>query len=185
MSFGAPSSLEHAVAAVSPFVEHSQRILESGKDGDFHPTFFLFTTERGVDIIGVDFRDDNEKDIAARLMRVHALAAMPLGLWGVMFISDSRMWDIELSARELGVSVELLARRYEDDSDFVRRNCKPVDCLTARLETYLGDWDVLYKYRREAGRVIWHPPQSMTARGAESVGRMVGFLPPLPSHASA
>ena len=32
MSFGAPSSLEHAVAAVSPFVEHSQRILESGKD---------------------------------------------------------------------------------------------------------------------------------------------------------
>jgi hypothetical protein len=174
-----PSSLEQAVEAVRPLVEHAQRILETHDDGDFPPTFFLFTAERGVDIIGVHCGSDAEKNRAATLMRAQAVLAMPLGLWGVMFISDSRMWDIETSAREQGVSIEMLARRCEKDPEFLQRNLRPVDCMTARLETYLGDWDVLYKYRREPGRVIWHPPQPMTFGHAE--GRMVGFLPPLPS----
>jgi hypothetical protein len=182
MNRGSPGSLEQAVEAARPLVEHAQRILETHEDGDFLPTFFLFTAERGVDIIGIHYCSDDEKRRAATLMRAQAMLAVPLGLWGVMFISDSRLWDIDACAKEQGVSVELLARRIKEDPEFIRRHIKQIDCLTARLETYLGDWDVLIKYQRETDRVIWHPPQSMTARGCTSEGRMVGFLPPLPSH---
>lgn len=185
---GMPSSIEQAVAAVSPIIEHAQRLLERCReDGDFPPTFFVFTAHRGVDIIGMSWDCPEDKDRAAMTMRVLALAAQPLGLWGVMLITDSRLWQIDVPAiaKATGRTEEWVETRLREDPDEIRRLSKPKDCLQVWLETYLGDYRLTLVYDRlEDGRVAWHPPD-VTPASQQSEGRFANLLPPLPNPVGA
>jgi hypothetical protein len=181
---GMPSSIDQAVAAVAPIIEHAQRILERCReDGDFPPTFFVFTAHRGVDIIGMEWESPDAKDRAAVAMRLMAVAAQPLGLWGVMLITDSRVWEVNVNqiAAATGRTVEWVEQLLRDEPDEIRRFVKPTDCLLVSLETYLGDYQVQLKYDRlEDGRVAWHAPD-VKPPSQQSEGRFVNILPPLPS----
>jgi hypothetical protein len=172
------------VRAVGPIIERAQRILElCRKDGDFQPVLFVFTAHRGVDVVGLHWSSPEEKDAAALATRVVALAAQPLGLWGIMLIMDSREWEVDpgFISRVLGVSEDEAMAKLAERPDLVRAYVRPKDCLLVTLETYLGDYQIRLRYDRAPnGRVTWHPPLRQPA-GQRCEGRFVNLLPPLPS----
>ena len=178
-----PRNLEEAIGIVQRVIERAQRLIETKADGEFQPVLFLFTEKRGVDIIGLDWDSEEEKNIGAKKIRLLALAAQLFGLWGVMLITDNRMWHIpEDAAAQLGVPPEELIRIWEEEPQRLKALCKPVDALFVNLETYLGDWRVSLAYDRLADKVAWHPPEVL--RHCQMEGRFVNLLPPLPVNAA-
>ena len=178
-----PCSLPEAVASVQMMVEHSQRLIEKYAEngGDFPPVYFVFTVDRGVDIIGFSWSNEKEKDGAATAMRLTAVQLQPAGLWGVMLITDTRWWEVDADlASRLGLSQEELSSMLRDAPWRIKELGKQTEALVVRLETYMGDWGVGLMYDRlDGNRISWHPPRDMIT-GVQSEGRLVNLLPPLP-----
>jgi hypothetical protein len=184
---GMPASLDQAVLVVQPIIEQAQRVLErcaqcaEPDKSDFQPTLFLFTARRGVDILGMSWDCQEEKDAAALAIRLAACAAQPLGLWGVMLITDSRRWTVDVPriARATGRTEAWVKDLLEHDPDQIRRLVKPQDVLQVTLETYLGDYRLNLAYDRLSdGRIAWHAPEVAPSM-EQHEGRFANFLPPL------
>lgn len=184
---GMPADLSQAIAVVQPLIEQAQRVLEQCAEGDapdksdFQPVLFIFTAKRGVDILGMSWEGVEDKERAALIIRLAACAAQPLGLWGVMLITDSRRWTVNVPAiaEATGRTKEWVEDLLRNDPDEIRRLVKPQDVLQVTLETYLGDYRLNLCYDRLAdGRVAWHAPE--VAPGLEQhEGRFANFLPPM------
>lgn len=177
-----PSSLDEAVDLIAmPLFTAAKLALEQQ---EFNPLFVLLTHDGALPLDG-GFSSQEEKDEVLLSVRFAAAAAQRAGagLWGIITVADTycRDLDLNLLARMRGETVEEVKRSTlqqlpEEDHPAWSMG----EALLIRMETYIGDWEVLQRYTRSGSDIVWREMQEQ--RGvSETIGRFTSLLPPLPS----
>jgi len=173
-----PAMLDMLIAIARVMLESARRCIEGGQS--VPPTFVVLGENDVFTLVPPDFGTPEEKDRA--ILAIKEIARRVPNLIGVVSVLDCNTYAVDAKglAAHLGMPVDVVHAVIDklglpppQYHQFVKKQ----ECLLARAETYVGDWDCMILYSRDGEQVLWQPP---VEGGVTNItGRFVGLLPGL------